>query len=225
MTPKEIQIGTRLELELFNKNNKKVGSTYISQLLEQQENNLMMISAPIYEARLIPIPIQSEIRLVFLHNIYGLVGFTAIVLGRENRGNVSVLIIQPETELIKMQRRTHYRLDYITDAELRVGEKGSASYHKTVIKAFTKNISGSGACVITEVDIPKSSVVYIELNLTENFKIITRCIVVRDSEIEIKKVKNYVLGLHFTNISKKDQNSLIKFIFEQQRIQLKKEAQ
>ncbi len=222
MILQDIQIGTRLELELLNKNNEKVGNAYISQLLEHQENNLMVISAPIFEARLIFIPLQSQLQLIFMHPEYGLLCFSALVTGSELRGKIAVLIVQPEGDLAKAQRRNHYRLGYMTDVLIWLPNKGPDADNRTVVKAFTKNISGSGACIVSEVDIPKKSIVDIELNLTGRIKINAKCTIVRNAQFVVKKTKRYELGLHFVDISRSNQESLVKFIFEQQRVQLKK---
>lgn len=224
MTSREIQIGTRLELELLNRNNEKVGDTYVSQLLERQENNCLIISAPIFEARLIFISLQTQLRLTFIHHKYGLLGFTALVIGREFRGNIAVLIVQPVNEPVKIQRRTHFRLDCMADVLVRPNETNSKADHKPAIKAFTKNISGSGLCIVTSVNIPKNSEVDIELSLADNILIIAKCIVIRNTQFEVKKSKSYEIALHFTDISQKDQDNLIRYIFEQQRMQLKKET-
>ncbi len=222
MTPQEIKIGTRLELELLNKIGEKVGYTYVSQLLEQQESNCMVISAPIFEAKLIFIPRQAQLRLTLMHHKYGLFSFTALVTGSEYRGNIAVLLVQSENNLVKMQRRTYFRLDIMADILITPSGNNTNTETKKVIKAFTKNISGSGVCVITETDIPKKSEVDIELILAGNIMIKAKCIVMRNNRFEVKMTKNYELGMHFIDISKKDQNSLIKYIFEQQRVQLKK---
>lgn len=224
MTPQEIQIGTRLELELLNKKGEKVGNNYISQLFEQQESNCLVISAPIFEARLIFIPLQAQLRLTFTHYKYGLLGFTALVARREFKGNVAVLIIQPEGELVKIQRRTHYRLDHMADILVRLSEEESKEGSETAIKALTKNVSGSGICIVTEVDIPKKSEIYVELSLAGKIMITAKCIVIRNTQFEVKKARKYELGLHFIDISQKDRDSLIKYIFERQRVQLKKET-
>ena len=225
MTPQEIQIGTRLELDLLNKNSEKSGSTYISQLLEHQESSTMVISAPIFEARLIYIPLEAQLRLVFLQHKYGLLGFTATVIRREFKGNIAVLVVRPESDLVRIQRRGNYRLDYTTDILIWLGRRDTKADRKSAIKSITKNISGSGIGIITDVDIPKSTEVDIELSLAENIIITAKCIVVRNNLIEVKKGKCYELGLNFTKISPKDQDHLIKYIFEQQRLHMKKESQ
>lgn len=223
MTIQEIQIGTRLELELLNKNDEKIGQIYVSQLLEIQEDGIIVISAPIYEARLIFIPLQSHLRLAFVHNKYGLLGFTSLVIGSDFKDNIAVLIVQSEDELFKMQRRTHYRLDYLKDILIRLVGNESNTGKKTDIKAFTKNISGSGLCVVTEANIQKNTEIEVELNLSEDINIIAKCIVIRNTWFEVMKTIRYELGLQFTDITKKDQDCLIKYIYEQQRVRLKKE--
>lgn len=225
MTPQDIQIGTRLELEFLNRNGEKTGNTYVSQLLEQLVDNCMVISAPIFEARLTFIPLQAQLRLTLMHHKYGLLGFTVLVTGKEFRGNIAVLIVQPESELVKIQRRTHYRLDCLADVLVWLGEKDPNADSNAAFKAFTKNISGSGVCIVTEADIPKGSKVEIELSLVGSVRVIAKCIVIRNTRFEVKKSKSYEIGLHFTDISQKDQDSLIKYIFEQQRVYLKKETQ
>lgn len=220
MTPQEIRIGTRLELELMNRNGERVGRAYVSQLLEHQDDSIV-VSAPIFESRLIYIPTEAQIRLTFMHR-EGLLGFFAQVTSREMRGNIAVLVVNPITGLEKTQRRTHYRLDCMIDTVLMLLDKDG---NQTNTKALTKNISGSGLCLLTEVNIPIRTDVCMELTMPDGTSIPARGRVIRNTEIEIKKVIKYELGLHFIEIAKKDQDYIIRYIFQQQRLLLKKENQ
>lgn len=223
MTPQEIQIGTRLELELLNEYHERVGQLYISQFLEAQESGSIIISAPIHGARLISIPTHKTVRLAFIHSELGLLGFLATVLEKDIKDKIAVLIVQPETGLFKMQRRKYYRLDFIQDITVRVGGGKTSEVNTPNIKAFTKNISGSGMCIITETDIPRNSELEVELSLSEDVTIKAKCQVIRNTWFEVMKTKSYELGLQFTQISKSDHNILIRFIYEQQRIRLNRE--
>jgi len=244
MTPHEIAIGTRLELEILRNGKEKFGNTFVSQLLEHQPDGSIVISAPITGSRIVYVPSHITIRLTFIHQLHGLLSFTALVMSRGSRGNVAVLIIKPNDDLEKIQRRMHYRLDIILTAFVRpvqddnsgtckdngTSDEQPASDNSGVsenaevpqIKAYTKNISGSGVCIICRENFPKNSMLNIELNLTEDLKITAGCIVVRNQSVEIKKTRSYELGMRFTQISKKDEEALIRFIFEQQRLLLKK---
>ena len=46
MTPKDIRIGTRLELDVLNNKGEKTGSVYISQMLEYRHDGSVIISLP-----------------------------------------------------------------------------------------------------------------------------------------------------------------------------------
>jgi len=223
MTPQEIRIGTRLELELLN-NVEEAAQIYVSQLLEIQGSGTIVVSSPIYEARLIFIPPLERIRLAFVHNEYGLLAFNATVTATQFKGKIAVLIVQPEPELFKLQRRKYYRLDYLMDIKVKINEKKSNNKNEAPIRAFTKNISGCGLCIVTEIDIPKNTELEVELKLPEDITIIDKCIVVRKTWFEVMKSKCYELGLCISDISKKDQDILIKYIYEQQRVRLKKET-
>jgi len=217
MSPMEISIGTRLELEVFDIGGEKVGSTYVSQLLEYQDDTLLVISAPIHEARLVYIPDDTTIRLTFINRKQGLLGFTARVKSKEFRGNVAVLLVEPEGEIMKIQRRMNYRLDIVLDVLMWLPEKDK----QNPVKACTKNISGSGLCVISETEVPNKAEIKLELELPGEICIITKCLILRVTPVELGKRKGYELGMCFTEISKKDQDDLIKFIFDQQRLLIK----
>jgi len=221
MFPDDVLIGTRLELEILE-NGQRVGPPYVSQILEYQEDGNMVISTPIHEARLVHIPEESSLRLSFTHKKHGLLAFMAASVKQENRENISVLIVKPTSELFRHQRRSNYRLEYTADVLMKVSATPEFRPPATEIKAHTKNISGSGLCVVSDVEIPKDSDVTVELQLPMQDKIIAKCHVVRTESFLVRKSRRYHLGMHFYDISKKDQERLIRFIFEQQRLLLKR---
>ena len=152
-------------------------------------------------------------------------GFTATVEAKEIRGNLSILKVNARSELEKIQRRQHYRVDCLLPAEYKVLSTTSVNLEsKAFSKTTVKNISGSGACIVTEVNIPEKSVLELQVHLDSGISIKAICIILRNQTIEVKKAKSYELGLHFVDISKKDQDAIIKFAFEQQRLLLKKDV-
>lgn len=259
MTPQEIKIGTRFEFEMLNKSDEKVGNTFVSQLLEFQPDSSMVISAPITESRVVFVPTGITVRLTFVHHLHGLLGFKALVRAKEYKGNIAVLIVEPEQTIEKIQRREHFRLDVIIDAliwpvvaesESEVSNNAAENRNTKAVgadsntdttsaqesapvpdkaaeaaptKGYTRNLSGSGVCLVSENNFPKNSEVRIELDLNNNIIFKAKCIIMRSQAIEVRKGKSYELGLRFTEITKRDQDNLIKYIFEQQRMLLKKE--
>jgi c-di-GMP-binding flagellar brake protein YcgR len=260
MTPQEIMIGTRLELEMLNSSGERIGNVYVSQLLDLQEDGTMVISAPIFGSRVVFIPDGITIRLTFVHQVHGLLGFTAVVNTRDYRGKIAVLTVTPAADIIKIQRRMHYRLEIILDAVIRPTDaggnmEGTGAPESTTgdmgitgdtesatgdtgrtgdtdnateieaINAYTKNISGAGACIVTEKDFARGTEVLIGVMLPDDRQISAKGIIIRKEMIEVRKGRSYELGVSFTEISKKDQNTLIRFIFEQQRLLLKKDKE
>lgn len=239
MMPQDVQIGTRLELVVLNNKGEKTGSTYISQMLEYHDDGFILISAPISEARLIYIPDDTHISLSFTDRKKGLLGFNAIVNGRGMRDNVAILIVEPLSDIDKMQRRMHYRLSIAINALIfpaaggesydeqdqdkdSVKSSGAEEFNiQKPITAVTKNISGSGLCLVTDIDIPKESIIGVELDLSDNIMISAECKVIRNIKFYDDKGKRYELGLCFTKITKKNQDSLIRYIYKQQRERLK----
>ncbi|NTV91025.1 MAG: PilZ domain-containing protein, partial [Clostridiales bacterium] len=92
-------------------------------------------------------------------------------------------------------------------------------------KGLLKNISAAGACLVLDNDLVKGTGLKFKLFLTENLLISAQASVIRSSRVENKNVKKFEHGLYFTEISENDQNKLIKYIFEQQRLILNREAQ
>ncbi len=219
----EMKTGTRLELELLDYG-EKTGNKYISQLLEPPNGDSIIVSAPIYESRLIFIPINIRLGVTFFHSRYGLMGFTANVTLRENRGNLSVLELHVETPLENIQRRKHYRLDSLINVEYRLysAQNKNEEEKPAYKKVMAKNISGSGACIIVDEEIPLKSVLDITLHLSDTLQAKAVCNVVRCTPLELDKVSKFELGLHFAEISAQNQDNIIKYIFEQQRVLLKK---
>ena len=219
MTPQEVTIGTRFELEVFDKNGEKVGQTYVSQLLEIQGDGSFVISAPIHEARLVFIPRGTQLHLTFVHRRLGLLGFPVLTAAMEYRGNVAVLIVKAIGKLESVQRRMNYRLETVLEAYITPVDDADAE----PLAVYSKNISGSGLCLISEKSFPLHSEVLVELTLASDLSISAKCAILRSSTTQLKKGTGYELGMAFTDISKKCQDILIKYIFDQQRLQIKRE--
>ena len=227
MFVRDIKIGTRLELNRLNSLGDVQGDTYVSQILEHHGRDMLVISAPIHESRIIYIPDGMRINLTFLHhqrNLVSLLAFTALIKAKEYRGNIAVYIIEPEGEIEKIQRRMDYRLDIVLNAQMWLPDlNGTESFDTEPIKVFSKNLSGSGICLVSDVEVTKGVETKVEIRLKDDLAIIVRSMVLRVVPTEIRKRKAFELGMRFIHIDKKDQESLIRFIFDQQRLQLKRE--
>lgn len=224
----DLAVGTKIELELVDKHGQKIGQTYISQVLDVADDKNILIAAPIHESRLTFILSGTNIRIVFLHNVHGLLSFTGVITKKEMMGNLAGFYVKRNDEFKKIQRRQYFRFDCILDvkyckhpneSENKIYCFDNGSEYK---RGITKDISGCGACIITDEEIPKGELLAVEIALTNEAKLNTVSKIIRCQRIEGLKEKKFQLGLYFNHISHKDQDVLVKFIFDQERLLLKK---
>jgi c-di-GMP-binding flagellar brake protein YcgR len=140
------------------------------------------------------------------------------------RGNIAVMIMRVDGQIENVQRRTFYRLECLLDAEYGLhitdANNENPSFYK---KAVVKNISGSGACIIVEDAVAKNILLDLDIHFDYgDIKMV--CKVVRTAVIESSKGRKHELGVHFTEISPKERDIIIRYVFEQQRLLLKKEV-
>jgi c-di-GMP-binding flagellar brake protein YcgR len=227
MNINDVKLGTRLDFELINSLGEKIGQSYVSQLVEVVDNEHILIACPIHESRLMLILPGTRTRMLFLHVMHGLISFTGAISGKEKRDNLLLLRVKMEGTFERLQRRKYFRLDCFLNASYRIlpeemqGED-TPKEQSVVKKTISRNLSGNGAGIVTEEELPKGTRLETEIKLTESSTIKVICKVVRCILMEGVKGKKYDIGLYFTHVSAKDQELLIKFIFDQQRLLLKK---
>lgn len=230
MNALKLRPGTKFEIELISSIDHEKVYVYASQLVDIIDESTIVIAAPMRRSRLITIPASTRLRLLFIDDNKDLVGFLGIVTQRADSGNVPSLVIKIDSELVKIQRRRHFRLDCLMDIRYAIcknaADNGESMYNppaKEHKKAVSKNISGSGMCIVTNEELPEGTIIWVAMELDSDSHIDTMCKVVRCVKIdEFTKKSRYEIGLDFTCISPQDEEKLVKYIFSQQRELLKK---
>ena len=222
-----LRIGIKLELEVVNSLGDRIGQVYISQLMDILDESNIVIAAPIHESRLMLITPGTKIRIVLLDSKHGLVSLNGAISLRERKENIICLHAKMEQGFEKIQRRNYYRLDCILNALYSIYEgdpakdQGEFVPAEKPLKALTKNISGNGACIVTLEEVPKGTYIHLTIHPTGGLGIRAFAKVIRCTLLEGLREKKYELGLYLVKISPKDQEALVKFIFDQQRLLLK----
>lgn len=239
MNINEIKIGTRLELELINGLGEKIGQTYISQIIDIKDGDKIVLAAPIHESRVLFIPIGSKARMYFFHSKFGLLSLPIKLDSKETVDNIQCIIAHAEGPIEKIQRRKYYRLDCNLPVNYRICREDETPdslaseirkpIEKTVLdsefkKGLTKNLSGSGLCIVIEEKIDKDSILEVIIWTDETTYIRTICSIMRMAEVITPRDKKYEIGLHITNITERGQNIIIKFVFEKQKEILKRQT-
>lgn len=232
MDANDIRIGTKFEVELPNRNNNSDSSTnYISQLLDVIDATTISIAAPMSEGRLKFLTIGLKISVYFMNSRQELLCFKATVKGHRKIQPLDAFDITIDSEFSKIQRRRYYRLDVALSCQYIVANKPLSTNDKLVFEkidpaalknAYTKNISGSGFCLILEESLEVGTILDITFDLDDTALIRVYAQVIRTISGQNKK---YEVGLHYIQLSPRDSDILNKFIFEKQRQILKNTMQ
>lgn len=221
------KIGIKLELEFVNSIGEKIGQSYVSQLIDVFDDKNIAIAAPIHESRLMLITPGTKIRCIFLDERQGLLSFLGAITKRERRESLTYFNAEITGDFEKIQRRNYFRLDCLLNATyILLNEETDESNASDAApipgkKALTRNISGNGARIVIDEKIPKGSSIQVKLWLTKEVVINVTAKVVRCTQIEGIRDTKYEVGLYFTKLTQREQDILVKYIFDQQRLQLK----
>ena len=228
MNAKDIKIGTKFELEIPEYENRRQVHTncYVSQLLDIIDDSTVAIAAPIYENRLKFMSNGLAIRVYYLNDRQELICFDAIVKEYKKSGPVETFIIKVTGNYSKIQRRRYFRLETVLDQNYLVVDQYISDFNSYTFpdlndiplrSGHTKNISGSGACLLVDEPLEVGSILDLSIIVPGYTCVRTIAQVVR----VIKNDKKFEVGVHFQKITSKDAEMLMKYIFEQQRILLK----
>lgn len=230
MDANDIRLGTKFELEVpeIGANGDENKKSYVSQLLDIIDSKTISIAAPMYENRLKFLSNGLKIDIFFLNERQELLCFSAIVLDYQKRDHLETFLVKIQGEFQKIQRRRFFRLDITLEQQysvldtpvnsrLEFGDKKG----RAIKKAFVKNISGSGACLILDEEPDRDKILDVTISLNEATSIRALAKIIRI----IKNEKRFEVGVHFIKIFPHDSDMLMKFIFEQQRLLLKNSKQ
>ena len=210
--------------------------SYVSQVLDRDEEDNVMIAMPISEGHIIPLEVGSVLWAYFYTN-KGIYRSRCKIISRGKEGNIFVAGITLLGELEKFQRREYYRLNCLIDVDVTVlngqeviqySEKqefdGELSGHKT--QGVIVDISGGGLRFISDEKYEKNTYVFLTFKVPflgggiREFNILGRVVLSLNADNELSRYDNRV---QFKVISKEVREDLIKFIFDEQRRMRKKE--
>ena len=229
MISKYINVGDRIDIETIK--NTSVGAekkTYRSQLFDIEDEDRIKVAMPMEQGRVILLPVDEEFNLCF-YTPSGLYQCLGRVADRYKTNNIFVLVMDLTTDLRKYQRREYYRLNCVLDMKsTMINQKDVSEFSERVHFIDTDltfdngtmvDISGGGARFISKVKYPKDSNILFTFSLFVNdtltpYKLLGK--VLLSKEIEGREGE-YEHRIMFVNIMNDDRESIIKYIFEEER--------
>lgn len=245
-------IGDKLELrKIFRTDNNMKEVTYTSQILDITADDVLNIAMPIEKGRLIPLSVDDKYQM-FIYSNKGLYQCNMIITNRYKDEKIHILTVQIISELEKFQRRQFYRVDCILDVSyhcisepekiltekflrddftsaeerakwhLKLEELKKVWYQGTII-----DLSGGGARFISEKEIEKGLLVSLDFNLQIGAK--TKQLQIQGAVISSIKLINrngfYEHRVKYVDILREERETIIKFIFEEERRLRKREKE
>lgn len=246
-----LSIGDKIDIKPLNRNGKPVhtANTFVSQLVDFAEGSIINIAAPIVFGKIIPLPVGESYNLCF-YTEKGLYQCNCMVISNHKDNKTIITVVRITTNLEKFQRRQYYRLECIYDIYYRpisleeelLDKKVSTNSFKNTDEAqevkeklleldkewssaSITDISGGGARFTSDRTHKSGDKVRIKLDFMvgkEVKKLVLTANIVSARRIPVR-AGLYEYRAEFINISQKDREALIKFIFEQDRKRRRKD--
>ena len=233
MISKYIHIGDKIELESTRRNvvndfGEVIRKTYKSELYEIESEDKIKIAMPMEQTKLVLLPIDGEYSLCFF-TPNGLYQCIARVSERYKSDKLFVLVMELQTDLQRYQRREYYRLNTILDMKSRLLDEADVANLTEQVEIYDTDltfdngimvdISGGGARFISKIQYQENSLIRFVFSLFVNgkmteYRLVGRILVSRPIE---NKENQYENRIKFVNIINEERESIIRYIFEEER--------
>lgn len=202
-------VGQKITFYEELKNGKKV--EYVSQVEEILEEKKMKIAVPIKNHQLVTIINGSVLEIIYNFEKLGVYSFKGKVLSKYKE-KIPTMLIEIISPVKKSQRRNFFRLELIIPVQIKRIE--DIIYEK----GLTKDLSGGGVKIHTEMKLELDESIKIEFSLGENSFSLEALV----KNIKKSEESGYEISLEFIDISDIDRNDIIGYLFEQQRMLIKR---
>lgn len=199
---------------IIKKDSKKRDERYTSQILDIIDDNTYIISGPIKKKNIVAFHVDETIEISYVVEDKGRFYFKAKIMERVFE-DIYTLKVFRITAINKLQERNFYRLNISLDII-------KSCYKKTQLGIKTideecKSVDLSGGGIQLRCNYLHSIGDSVNVLLTiDNFKIALDGEVVRINSNDTYGYK-YLIGIKFINITSKDRDEIVRYIFDEQR--------
>ena len=238
MLSKFLRPGDRIELQMVEHQRKDEDSqrVFISEIHEILSEDQMEIVMPMEKTKLILLPVDVEYDLT-IYAQHGLFQCFARVIDRYKSNNVYILVVELTTNLRKHQRREYYRYSCALDMssrELEENEIKAVELREPFLltpglpikRSVIVDISGGGLRFVSEQRYEPESLIYCSYSLLQNdnkkkeYQIVGKVLTV--TELSNRR-GTYEHRVQYVDLDKDVREEIIRFIFEEERKNRKKE--
>lgn len=207
---------------------------YQTQVLDVLSEDRFEVRMPMEQSKLVLLPVNAEYE-VFFYTSMGVYQCFANVVDRYKTETQFVLLMELSSSLSKFQRREYYRLSCALDMEARpleeeeieaLGQQKEFLNERRLLKRHViVDISGGGIRFVGESAYEPETMIYCRYKLErggkiKEYELIAKVLMVRKLE---DKPGFYEHRAHYINIDTAKREEIIRFIFEQERKNRKRE--
>lgn len=210
----EINLGKGISVCLIDEDGITDGYEFLSQIVDIINDKEIIISSLFYKSNVVNLNTNEKVRITFTHDS-GVYSFDGKNIESINEEGILFYRISKASEIQRIQRREHFRIPLSVPIIFQFMIENEEKYGQ----GFTKDISGGGVKFVCDEHFQLGDTLNIFVSVSSNVEIstsgqVTRCYLAEGNKHEI--------SLAFENLDFKQRESLIKYIFDIQRDNLKK---
>ena len=240
-----LTLGDKIDIKPLDKTGKplQIARTFASQLVDLVDFDVINIAVPIVHGKIMILEVGNYYNLCFYSN-KGLYQCNCVVLSNHKENKMTIAVVRITTNLEKYQRRQYYRLecihvmvyrvytreeeilenkfklnDFQNEVEHDECKKRLSQLEKEWIKGSITDISGGGARFNSEVLHNQGVKLRIKLEIVignDKKNMILQADIIASGSI-MNRNDIYEHRVEFNDITQRDRENLIKYIFEQDR--------
>ncbi len=214
MIHKALSLGDKIEIarSKFNTNEAYKNQKIYVSIIQDVVDDELIISAPVKNGKIIPLELGTSY-MISIYTKGGVFNCKAKVSKCTKKNQLHLITLSIQSELVKSQRRQYFRLDCIMP--INFSEKESDEwYHGLVV-----DISGGGLRFTSNMhyDINTEVKCQFDLNIGDDIKRLQILGQVVNFKIVDLETMKYEIRVMFYDIANDDRETIIKYIFEEQR--------
>ena len=213
---KEIKVGTKLEISLIDSSGENISPYYPIKLQHINKNDMLEVDLPSVGTQMIFFENGTTTQITITYKD-GLYSFRAKVIERFKKKDIPIMVLKQESEIIKIQRRSYFRLNCNCVIRYRPYKLPAFGVNDESFRTTqTVDLSGGGMCIIVEEKIE-------QINFLE-------CVIILEKDIIIKAIGKIIsmkkdetadsnrwkAGIHFQRINEFERERIINFVFQEQ---------
>ncbi|MDO5293977.1 MAG: flagellar brake protein [bacterium] len=227
MFEKTITLGDKLTIIQQGNYSKEQEKEYVSKVLDFKGEDELHIGIPLEHLNEVPLTVGDVYKLC-IYTKRGLYNCTGQVTESYSEDNVRIGVIKLLEELTKEQRRQYYRLFKRMEVRYRLYSEDEFSFDEEEIKwkkAILTDISGGGAKFHCQEQLEAGDVVELKVRLsTERHTHTEELLSTVISSIPIENRDSlFEVRVKFSKIDIIQREEIIKYVFEEERKQLRRE--